>query len=95
MVQPEYKSKKGQVQATVWANEKDGKDGKKFTSYSVQLKKSYTTDEGKTWNKSNSYFAQDIQDLTDAVADVKKYLEGKKVKIAKDRTAKAWKWALG
>lgn len=42
--QPAYKIKKGAIDGTVWANEKEGTKGK-FTSYSVNIEKSFTRDE--------------------------------------------------
>lgn len=80
---PTFKTREGQIQGTIWENEKEGKKGK-FTSYSVQIEKSYSTDEGKTWNKTNSYFAQDVDKLEKVVADIKAYLVEKKVPTAKE-----------
>lgn len=77
--QPAYKIKKGAIDGTVWANEKEGTKGK-FTSYSVNIEKSFTRDDGQTWEKSKGYFAQDIDNLEKVVAGIKAFLTSKEVR---------------
>lgn len=48
----------GAVSATVWANERE-KDGKKFESMSVTLKRGYKDKKGE-WQDTNSYQLSDV-----------------------------------
>jgi len=75
---PEYRTKHGAVDGVIWANEKEGSNGK-FTSYTIYIKKSFTRDDGQTWEVSKGYFAQDIDNLQTTINDIKKYLQEKKV----------------
>ena len=60
---PYKKFRAGQVSATIWINEREGKDGKMFEAKTIQLTKSYTTDEGKTWKDTNSFSLNDLQKI--------------------------------
>ena len=70
---PEKKFRAGQISATIWSNEKE-KDGKKFDVKTIQVTKSYTTDDGKTWKDTNSFNVQDLPKLEVVVQKAKEYL---------------------
>ena len=70
---PEKKFRAGQVSATIWSNEKE-KDGKSFEIKTIQVTKSYTTDDGKTWKDTNSFNVQDLPKLEVVVQKAKEYL---------------------
>jgi len=72
-VMPVYKQKEGSIDGTVWANEREGTSGK-FTSYSVYIEKSFTRDDGQTWEKSKGFFAQDIDNVEKVVNGIKAFL---------------------
>ena len=57
---PYKKFRAGQVSATIWNNEQTNKEGKTFEVKTIQLTKSYTTDEGKTWKDTNSFSLNDL-----------------------------------
>lgn len=62
---PIYKVRSGNISASIFKNTIKGKDGKNdFEVESVSLQKSYTKDEGKTWeNQSISIRKTDIMKL--------------------------------
>jgi len=66
-------TKEGSIDGTVWANEREGTSGK-FTSYSVYIEKSFTRDDGQTWEKSKGFFAQDIDNVEKVVIGIKAFL---------------------
>ena len=70
---PENKFRAGQISATIWSNEKES-NGKKFDVKTIQIVKSYTTDDGKTWNDTNSFNVQDLAKLEVVVQKAKEYL---------------------
>lgn len=80
-VQPVYKKHEGAIDGTIWANEKNGKNGK-FTSYTITIEKSFTRDDGQTWEKSKGFFARDIDNLEKVVNGIKEYLTSKNVKTS-------------
>lgn len=75
---PTYKIKEGAIDGTIWANKKTGTNGE-FTSYSIYIEKSFTRDDGQTWEKSKGFFAQDIDNLEKVVEGIKNYLKSQKV----------------
>jgi len=75
---PEYNTKHGAINGALWANEKEGKNGV-FTSYTIQIDKSFTTDDGKTWQKTKNFFAQDMTNLEKVVKEIKEYLDSKEI----------------
>lgn len=50
---PIYKVKVGNLNGAVFSNIFKGKDGKNFEVESIQIQKSFTRDEGKTWENQN------------------------------------------
>jgi len=73
-VMPAFKSKHGGVDGVVWANEKTGENGA-FTSYSHYIDKSYTRDDGITWEKSKGFFSQDTENTIKVLNDIKAFYE--------------------
>lgn len=49
----------GQVNASIWEREIEAR-GKKFTSYSVKLVKSYKDEKEDAWKETNSYNVNDV-----------------------------------
>jgi hypothetical protein len=50
---PIYRVKVGNLSGAVFSNTYKGKDGKNFEMESIQIQKSFTRDEGKTWENQN------------------------------------------
>jgi len=71
---PVYTSRHGAVSGAVWANEKEGPTGK-FTSYFITTKKSFSTDDGQTWQTAKGYFAQDMDNYELVIKDIKGFLK--------------------
>jgi len=67
----------GSVSATIWSN-KVTKDDKTFDLKSITTERSYTTDNGESWNSTNSMRVQDLPDLKLVVEEAYKYLKIKK-----------------
>jgi len=78
-VQPVYKQKEGAIDGVVWENERDGPTGK-FMSYNINIEKSFTRDDGQTWEKSKGYFAQDIDNLEKVITGIKTFFKETKVR---------------
>lgn len=59
---PLKKFRAGQITATIWENDKEGKDGKTFKAYSVNITKSYGVEEdNKTvWKDTNNFQKDDL-----------------------------------
>lgn len=55
---PEKVFQAGQIKASVWKN--DRKEGQDYDTFSVKVTKSYTLDEGKTWNETSNYNLNDL-----------------------------------
>lgn len=49
----------GNVTATIWENIVE-KDGKKMTHYNVDITKSFKRDENSEWEKTSSFFKQEL-----------------------------------
>ena len=71
---PVYTSRHGAVSGAVWENQKEGPTGK-FTSYFITTKKSFSTDDGKTWLTAKGYFAQDMNNYELVIKDIKGFLK--------------------
>ena len=67
--QPVKKFKYGGVEAAVWENEKDGN-----VSHNVSIERSYTTDEGKTWEKTTTFNNNDLPKAIFALTEAYKFL---------------------
>lgn len=77
-MEPIYKTRAGKVQGAVWANDKKSKDGNTFKSYSATITKQYK--KGENYEKTDTYFENEITDLIVVATDIQKYikLEAKK-----------------
>lgn len=62
------------VEAAVWKNENEGRDGKTFSAYSVTLQRAYTTDKGKTWEHTGSMRQRDVPNAILALQLAYEYL---------------------
>jgi len=80
-IMPVYKIKEGGIDGVVWENKRDGKNGE-FISHSVYVEKSFTRDDGQTWEKSKGFFAQDVDNLTKVVAGIKGFFDSKGVRTS-------------
>jgi hypothetical protein len=62
--QPEAKFRSGSLQATVWKNEsKDKKSNEVITNYNFTIERSYTKDDGKTFEHTGSFRKRDIANV--------------------------------
>jgi len=57
--QPAHKIRMGKVVATIWLNEGEGKDGKAYKNYTVNIVQSYTDKDG-NWKDSSSFRMNDL-----------------------------------
>jgi hypothetical protein len=80
-IKPVYKIHEGAIDGTIWANEREGSNGK-FTSYNITIEKSFTRDDGQTWEKSKGFFAQDIDNVEKVVHGIKAYLVSQKARTS-------------
>lgn len=67
------KFKSGQVSATIFSKDIT-KDGRTFKVYNVKVVKSYTLDDGKTWNETNNYNQDDLEKLQIVIRKASEHL---------------------
>ena len=56
---PVYEVRAGSIKASVWENENETKDGKKYKNYSVTPSRSYKDKDG-NWKEAKGYNTSDI-----------------------------------
>ena len=71
MNKPEKVFQCGNVQASIWLNERRGNEGKSFF-YNVRIEKVYK--DGEEWKRTNSFSAWDLPKLQIVAGEAYKYL---------------------
>ena len=70
---PVKKFSTGAISATIWRNERQGKDGKVFETHSVNLQRRYANKNGE-WMTSNSLRTADVPKALLVLSEAYKYL---------------------
>lgn len=70
---PVKKFSTGAISATIWRNERVGKDGKVFETHSVNLQRRYTNKSGE-WQSTNSLRVADLPKAALVLEEAFKYL---------------------
>lgn len=83
--EPEYKYKIGQIEGTVWINEKEGKNGK-YKQYTTTITKTYLTKDGdpknpKDWKTTNTYNTDELPVLNIITTNLYTYCKTNKQKL--------------
>lgn len=64
---PAFKSRKGNIEANVWENTKDGKNGEKFTVQTVKVHKNYN--DGKEWKTTDTLGVNEVPKAIEALKE--------------------------
>ena len=71
---PNHKTQSGAVTAAIYVKEYQGKDGKPFQTYDVQFSRSYTKDDGKTYQYTKGIDRKNLDNLIIAAKGAKEWI---------------------
>ena len=71
---PNHKTQSGAVTAAIYVKEYQGKDGKPFKSYDVQFSRTYTKDDGQTYQYTKGMDRKNLDNLIIVAKSAKEWI---------------------
>lgn len=74
--QPKHKISYGKIQAAIWTNTLNDKEGNPFNKTTATIEKRYKNSEG-IWASTTTFDTNDLADLIMVAEDARRYLKSK------------------